>query len=143
MTRKYHLLTNDKLRSQKFIIVKEEDLYQKCQLLRDIDFSVLANKNDSISLHLCDESNKLIVFDYVCDPSNQEQSFKNNNLQLTISFNYRRTSRTTYILCCPYFTLIKHPSSWSRKIHYGQCGQSCPCCRAGVGDSLGACPICK
>lgn len=35
-----------------------------------------------------------------------------------------------------------HPKSWNNKSHYGQCGQSCPCCRARVGDTLGACTIC-
>ena len=39
----------------------------------------------------------------------------------------------------------KHPEYWSKEKHYGihgQCGQSCPCCRAEVGDTFGACPIC-
>ena len=36
-----------------------------------------------------------------------------------------------------------HPIGWSPTAHYGMCGQSCPCCRAEVGDTLGACPICK
>ncbi len=36
-----------------------------------------------------------------------------------------------------------HPMGWSPMAHYGMCGQSCPCCRAEVGDTLGACPICK
>tara|TARA_B100001094_G_scaffold308708_1_gene341631 strand:+ start:71 stop:934 length:864 start_codon:yes stop_codon:yes gene_type:complete len=35
-----------------------------------------------------------------------------------------------------------HPMCWSSTNHYGMCGQSCPCCRAEVGDTLGACPIC-
>ena len=43
-----------------------------------------------------------------------------------------------------------HPKGWSKKTHYmtlgGQCGQSCPCCRAEVakhtGETLGTCPIC-
>ena len=38
--------------------------------------------------------------------------------------------------------MTSHPSCWSKKAHYGQCGQSCPCCRAAVGDTLGACTIC-
>jgi hypothetical protein len=37
----------------------------------------------------------------------------------------------------------EHPASWDSTTHYGQCGQSCPCCRSEVGDILGACPICK
>ena len=37
----------------------------------------------------------------------------------------------------------EHPASWDSTTHYGQCGQSCPCCRSEVGDTLGACPICK
>ena len=39
----------------------------------------------------------------------------------------------------------KHPEYWTKEKHYGihgQCGQSCPCCRAEVGDTFGACPIC-
>ena len=35
-----------------------------------------------------------------------------------------------------------HPMGWSPTNHYGMCGQSCPCCRAEVGDTFGACPIC-
>ena len=40
----------------------------------------------------------------------------------------------------------KHPPQWNKEDHYmrmgGQCGQSCPCCRARVGDTLGACTVC-
>ena len=41
----------------------------------------------------------------------------------------------------------KHPEGWSSANHYMDlgwcwCGQSCPCCRAKVGDKLGACEIC-
>ena len=35
-----------------------------------------------------------------------------------------------------------HPKSWKSHTHYGQCGQSCPCCRAILGDEWGACSIC-
>lgn len=40
-----------------------------------------------------------------------------------------------------------HPTGWTKKNHYSElgwqwCGQSCPCCRAHVGDTFGACPIC-
>lgn len=35
-----------------------------------------------------------------------------------------------------------HPRGWCLTGHYGMCGQNCPCCRAEVGDTLGACPIC-
>jgi hypothetical protein len=40
-----------------------------------------------------------------------------------------------------------HPNGWDEKMHYSSlgwcwCGQSCPCCRALVGDTLGACEIC-
>ena len=40
-----------------------------------------------------------------------------------------------------------HPVGWTEKNHYSElgwmwCGQSCPCCRARAGDTLGACPIC-
>ena len=37
---------------------------------------------------------------------------------------------------------IKHPNSWNKDTHYGQCGQSCPCCRTIVGDKLGSCLVC-
>jgi chemotaxis protein histidine kinase CheA len=36
-----------------------------------------------------------------------------------------------------------HSQDWMSTSHYGMCGQSCPCCRAEVGDTFGACPICK
>lgn len=47
----------------------------------------------------------------------------------------------------------KHPVGWTKKIHYmclgGQCGQSCPCCRAEAflqgrdpDGHWGACTIC-
>ena len=43
-------------------------------------------------------------------------------------------------------TELTHPEGWTRHLHYFNfgcyCGQSCPCCRALVGDTLGACPIC-
>jgi hypothetical protein len=35
-----------------------------------------------------------------------------------------------------------HPDCWDEHKHYGQCGQSCPCCRAEVGDTWGACTVC-
>ena len=46
-----------------------------------------------------------------------------------------------------------HPSGWNKHIHYcklgGQCGQSCPCCRAeiylkgiDIDAKWGACTIC-
>ena len=49
--------------------------------------------------------------------------------------------------------LEKHTNGWCHKFHYmkvgGQCGQSCPCCRADVFNKkidpdawFGACPIC-
>lgn len=37
----------------------------------------------------------------------------------------------------------KHPGEWSSAYHYGQCGQSCPCCRARNNEFFGACTICK
>ena len=37
---------------------------------------------------------------------------------------------------------ITHPECWNEHTHYGQCGQSCPCCRAIVGDEWGACLVC-
>ena len=38
---------------------------------------------------------------------------------------------------------LVHPECWNEQTHYGQCGQSCPCCRADVGDILGACLVCE
>ena len=38
---------------------------------------------------------------------------------------------------------IIHPECWNEHTHYGQCGQSCPCCRAMVGDEWGACLVCS
>jgi len=38
---------------------------------------------------------------------------------------------------------IKHPKSWNQHTHYGQCGQSCPCCRAFIEEvPFGVCNIC-
>ena len=42
---------------------------------------------------------------------------------------------------------VCHPVGWTKKDHYSLlgwqwCGQSCPCCRARAGDTLGACEIC-
>ena len=37
----------------------------------------------------------------------------------------------------------KHPHGWCKINHYGMCGQSCPCCRAQLGDTFGACSICN
>lgn len=143
LERKYHLLTHNNLRSQKFVITNTDNLYETAQLLRDIQFSVLGQEIDSIPLRLFDNKNEIISFDYLVSKNKSEQIFKNDLVEFTIDFNYRTISKNTYILCCPSFTIIKHPSSWSKNNHYGQCGQSCPCCRAHVGDTLGACPICK
>ena len=40
-----------------------------------------------------------------------------------------------------------HPVGWTKQNHYSElgwqwCGQSCPCCRAHAGDTIGACPVC-
>ena len=33
---------------------------------------------------------------------------------------------------------------WNKISHYGQCGQSCPCCRWKIGQEIiGSCQICK
>ena len=42
----------------------------------------------------------------------------------------------------------KHVKGWTQDSHYmhigGQCGQSCPCCRAKIEESdLGVCLICR
>ena len=138
--RKYYLLSDDNYRSQRFIVNNSEN----CQLLRETDFSVIANKQDKISLRLFDKKEEIIAFDYLCCPSNEEQTFNNDKVQLKITFNYKFTGHSTYyMLFCPSFNIMKHPSNWSKYTHYGQCGQPCPCCRSGVGDTLGACPICR
>lgn len=41
-----------------------------------------------------------------------------------------------------------HPPGWNTTTHYmslgGQCGQSCPCCRAEIEETeFGVCPICR
>ena len=43
----------------------------------------------------------------------------------------------------PTATEATHPTCWSADKHYGQCGQSCPCCRAEIGDNWGACMVCS
>jgi hypothetical protein len=36
-----------------------------------------------------------------------------------------------------------HPPEWDARVHYGMCGQSCPCCRFLVEPtSLGVCTEC-
>ena len=143
LVRKYYLETSHKLRSKLFFIINKDHLYETAQLLQDIQFSVLAQTNDIVSLKLFDRQNHIINFDYVASVFHKKQVFTSSGVQLTIDFQYQRTAHDTYILCCPVFTIIKHPSVWCPKSHYGQCGQSCPCCRAHVGDIFGVCPICS
>ena len=144
LPRKYNLLTSDNLRSKEFLVTNSESLSENCQLLRDIDFSIIANEKETISLRLYDKDKKIIAFDYIVNKENEYQTFTNGQIKLTISFSYQQYARkpSVYILCCPSFTIIKHPVVWSKNSHYGQCGQSCPCCRAHMGDTLGACSIC-
>ena len=144
LPRKYHLKTSDNLSSKLFLVTNTDNLSENCQLLRDIDFSVVANENDIVSLSLFDNDKKLICFEYITNKDKPVQNFKNNGINLNISFTYQKISdkHNTYMLCCPDFILIKHPDKWSSDTHYGVCGQSCPCCRASVGESFGACPIC-
>ena len=52
-----------------------------------------------------------------------------------------RSSHTKTDVTCE--KVQDHPKSWDKHTHYGQCGQSCPCCRSEVGDTWGSCPICK
>jgi len=63
LPRKYHIVTSNNLRSKLFLVTNTEN----CQLLRDIDFSVLANEDDVIKLKLYDKKIKLIEFDYIVD----------------------------------------------------------------------------
>ena len=39
--------------------------------------------------------------------------------------------------------LMVHGEGWSRRSHFGTCGQSCPCCRSRAGDYLGVCHQCS
>ena len=36
-----------------------------------------------------------------------------------------------------------HWAGWCDKDHYSECGQSCPCCRWALCDTLGTCDICE
>ena len=65
-------------------------------------------------------------------PSKQSQSHHTMTL---------RSSHTKTDVTCEKVQV--HPKSWDKHTHYGQCGQSCPCCRSEVGDTWGSCPICK
>lgn len=39
---------------------------------------------------------------------------------------------------------MKYDKNWNEKTHYGQCGQSCPCCRWEIAqEPFGSCEICK
>ena len=63
-----------------------------------------------------------------------------SNSKMTLRSVYKNKNNTQ----SPIKTHVEeHPASWDSTNHYGQCGQSCPCCRSEVGDTLGACPICK
>ena len=33
--------------------------------------------------------------------------------------------------------------AWTPTNHWGSCGQSCPCCRAGEGEGFGSCDACE
>jgi len=111
LPRKYNLLTSNNLSSQQFIVTHSENLSENCQLLRDIDFSVLANDKNIINLRLYDKDKKIIEFDYVTNKENPLQTFTNDQVKLLISFSYQEDyTRNHYILCCPSFTIIKHPN---------------------------------
>ena len=145
LSSKYHIVTSDNLCSEKFIATHSDNLLETdCRLLRDLDFSVLANEKDTISLRLYYGDRELISFNYIANKEEYIQSFTNDDVRLHISFNYQLYSKkhNTYMLFCPSFTIIKHPYIWSKDNHYGQCGQSCPCCRAHFYETLGACPLC-
>ena len=145
MPRKYNILTSDNLSSRKFLVTNKEKLSESCQLLRDIDFSVLANEEDIIKFRLFNGKLELIAFDYIANKNDSPQIFTNDKVNLEISFSYQPYSKKskTYMLYNPSFTIIKHPDTWSNDYHYGQCGQSCPCCRSHFDEILGACPICN
>jgi len=118
LPRKYNLLTSDNLSSPQFIVTHSENLSENCQLLRDIDFSVLANDKNIINLRLYDKDKKIIDFDYVTNKENPLQTFTNDQVKLLISFSYQEDyTRNHYILCCPSFTIYQNT-------------RTCPCCRA-------------
>ena len=114
------------------------------QLLRDIQFSVLVKYNTTINLSFKDKNCILIHFEYVIDKNNTKQVFENDWVKFTIDFMYNNITNEQCIIYCPSFELKvkKHVSSWTSKTHYGQCGQSCPCCRSQFNEEIGSCPIC-
>jgi len=107
LQRKYHLLTDDNLRSQRFLVTNSENLTETCQLLRDIDFSLLANDKDVIKLSLFDKDKNIISFDYVTNKENHLQTFTNDQVKLSISFSYQQYNTNKFMLCCPSFTIMK------------------------------------
>lgn len=59
------------------------------------------------------------------------------------------TRRITRSMSMRMKNVDSHPEIWSDISHYGQCGQSCPCCRArlyqrgiDMDARFGACTIC-
>ena len=80
--------------------------------------------------------------------SNSNTSFDNN--PVASRTRYKKVIRQQYpsmfdrwlVDPTPISNSIEHPKSWNIDTHYGMCGQSCPCCRAKLGEIIGACTIC-
>jgi hypothetical protein len=62
---------------------------------------------------------------------NKNKSY-NKTKKSNLKFKKRKSLRT------------KHGKKWNYLTHWGQCGQSCPCCRWKIGrEIIGSCVICK
>lgn len=109
-SRRFHLQTIDGLKSKLFLITNKSTTKVTGQLLRDIDFSVLVN--DTITLSVYDNKNKLIEFTYVLNTNSNVQYFSNDNVTLSIEFMYRQLNKTQHIIFCPMFELEFHGSSY-------------------------------
>lgn len=75
-----------------------------------------------------------------------KSSFSKKNLKrksLGENNKYKKKRRNNETFCI----LKEHQKydiNWTEKDHYGQCGQSCPCCRWKIGQEIfGSCEICK
>ena len=105
MKSKYHLVS-DNLKSRTFIVVSEKNGSETCQLLRDLDFSMIVKTNDIINLSICDKQSEKIQFNYIINKNKNEQSFYNNDFKLTFTFIYKNTiDDDTFMIYCPNFTL--------------------------------------
>jgi hypothetical protein len=89
--------------------------------------------------HSCPKVNTCSGIHSFSKPQKKKTNYKNKNIN-------KNKNKDLWLKA-------KHPIGWipmkkgSNFMHYmavgGQCGQSCPCCRAAAGDILGACPYCR